>query len=151
MVTLTPALPAGIQVTYLWTPSAGLSNPNISSPVASPADDITYTLLVTSDKGCSASDKVFVKVLKSVEIPNIFSPNGDGIHDRWEINYLESYPGCTIDVYNRYGQLIYHSVGYKNPWDGKVNGKDAPVGTYYYIVDPKNGRAKRSGYVDIIR
>ncbi len=150
-VMLTPSLAAGMPVTYLWTPPTGLSNPAIATPNASPADDITYTLTVTSDKGCSASDKVFVKVLRSVEIPNIFSPNGDGVHDKWMILYLESYPGCTIDVYNRYGQLVYHSIGYTNPWDGKVNGKDAPVGTYYYIVDPKNGRAKRSGYVDIIR
>jgi len=36
-------------------------------------------------------------------------------------------------------------------WDGRVNGKDMPVGTYYYIVDPKNGRQKQAGYVDIVR
>ena len=151
VVTLTPALNAGIPVTYLWTPPTGLNNPAIPYAVASPPYDITYTLTVTSDQGCSASDMVFVKVLKAPIIPNIFSPNGDGIHDRWEISYLESYPGCTVEIYNRYGQLIYHSVGYSKPWDGTINGKHAPIGTYYYIVDPKNGRKKVAGYVDIIR
>lgn len=150
-VTLTPALNVGVPLTYLWTPPTGLNDPTSSFPVASPTDDITYTLTVTTPQGCTASDNVFVKVLKAPIIPNIFSPNGDGVHDRWVIPYLESYPGCTIDVVNRYGQLVFRSVGYATAWDGKVNGKDVPVGTYYYVIDPKNGRSKVTGYVDIIR
>jgi gliding motility-associated-like protein len=150
-VQLTPAVNASMPVTYSWTPVSYLSNPNIPDPIASPPDDFTYTLTVTTDKGCSGSDKVFIKVLKRPDIPNIFSPNGDGIHDVWEIKYMDSYPGCTVDIVNRYGQLVYHSVGYTKPWDGKINGVDAPVGTYYYVIDPKNGRAKITGYVDIIR
>ena len=151
-VMLTPAVPIGINVTYLWSPAATLNNAAVSNPLSSPKDDITYTLNVTSDKGCVARpDQVFVKVLKMPAIPNIFSPNGDGIHDRWGIEYLNTYPGATIDIYNRYGQLVFHSVGYATQWDGKANGKDVPVGTYYYVIDPKNGRQKIAGYVDVIR
>jgi gliding motility-associated-like protein len=151
-VSLTPSLSiGGPSVTYLWTPPAGLNNVNVPSPISKPDDDITYTLTVTTINGCSDNDQVFVKVLKAPLIPNIFSPNGDGVHDRWEIPYLQSYPGCTIDLYNRYGQLVYRSVGYATAWDGKANGKDVPVGTYYYVIDPKNGRQKIAGYVDIIR
>ena len=150
-VALTPALNANVPVTYQWTPPTGLNNATSASPLASPTSDITYTLTVTSSQGCKASDAVFVKVLKAPAVPNIFSPNGDGVHDRWIIQYLESYPGCTIDIVNRYGQPVFHSVGYTTPWDGKVNGKDVPVGTYYYVIDPKNGRSKMAGYVDIIR
>ncbi len=150
-VMLTPALSASMPVTYLWTPGTGLNDATSSFPLASPSEDITYTLTVTTSQGCTASDKVFVKVLKAPIIPNIFSPNGDGVHDKWIIPYLESYPGCTIDVVNRYGQLVFRSVGYTTAWDGKVNGKDVPVGTYYYVIDPKNGRSKVTGYVDIIR
>ena len=84
-------------------------------------------------------------------IPNVFSPNADGINDKWIITYLESYPGSSIDVYNRYGQVIFHSVGYNNPWDGTFKGKPVPSGTYYYIVDPKNGRKKITGFVDVLR
>ncbi|HSU27936.1 MAG TPA: PKD domain-containing protein [Chitinophagaceae bacterium] len=150
-VTLSPALTAGMPVTYLWTPSSGLNDVTLPAVIASPADDITYTLTVTSDQGCHTNDQVFVKVLKAPVIPNIFSPNNDGTHDTWEIQYLESYPGATVDIYNRYGQLIFHSSGYTHAWDGTINGKPVPIGTYYYIVDPKNGRKKVSGYVDVIR
>ncbi|MBK7560516.1 MAG: PKD domain-containing protein [Chitinophagaceae bacterium] len=150
-VQLTPALNASMPVTYLWNPVTYLSDPTIAYTIASPPDDKTYTLTVTTDKGCAKSDDVFIKVLKAPAIPNIFSPNGDGIHDTWVIQYLESYPGATVDIFNRYGQLIYHSEGYANPWDGTINGKPVPVGTYYYIVTPKNGRKQISGYVDVIR
>jgi gliding motility-associated-like protein len=150
-VTLTPALNTGYPVSYSWTPPTWLDNPQSPTPRSAPQDDITYTLTVTSDKGCASSDNVTVKLLKKLAIPNIFSPNNDGIHDQWEIPGLASYPGCTVDVYNRYGQLIYHSIGYDKPWDGTVNGKPVPVGTYYYIVNPKNGAQKIAGYVDVIR
>jgi gliding motility-associated-like protein len=67
------------------------------------------------------------------------------------IGFLDTYPGCTVEIFNRYGQRIYHSIGYSIPWDGTINGKPVPVGTYYYIVDPKNGRQKMTGYVDVVR
>ncbi|MGC8064221.1 MAG: gliding motility-associated C-terminal domain-containing protein, partial [Sediminibacterium sp.] len=71
--------------------------------------------------------------------------------DRWHIQYLESYPGATVDVYNRYGQLVFSSIEYSVDWDGTVNGKPLPIGTYYYVINPKNGRKIISGSVTIIR
>lgn len=142
---------SGNNLTYLWTPNQYMDNNLSPTPKVSPPDDIYYTLTVTSSDNCTAKDQVFVKVLKAPVIPNIFSPNGDGVHDRWEIAFLSTYPGCTIDIFNRYGQLVYHSVGYDKPWDGTINGKLAPVGTYYYLVNPKNGRKQVAGYVDLIR
>jgi gliding motility-associated-like protein len=151
MIKLTPTLITGIPVTYAWTPPTYLSNPAIASPDASPPTDFNYTLTVTSDKGCTTSDDVFVKLLKNLVIPNIFSPNGDGVHDKWVIDFLDSYPGCVVQIYNRYGQMVQRYVNYTTPWDGKINGRDAPVGTYYYIIDPKNGKKPLTGFVDIIR
>ncbi|MBI5372269.1 MAG: PKD domain-containing protein [Sphingobacteriales bacterium] len=143
---------SGNDLSYLWTPNLYFAAGNtVLNPVILGVEDITYTLAVTGRGGCMESDQVYIKVLKKPMVPNIFSPNGDGIHDKWEILYLESYPGCTIDVVNRYGQPVFHSIGYTSPWDGKINGRDAPVGTYYYVIDPKNGRARISGYVDVIR
>jgi gliding motility-associated-like protein len=136
---------------YLWTPSTALNSNTIANPKASPVTDITYTLKVTSSEGCADTDIVFVKVLLAPVIPNAFSPNGDGINDKWEITSLESYPGCTVDVYNRYGQVIFRSVGYTKPWDGTYQSKPVPAGTYYYIVNPKNGRQQIAGFVDVLR
>jgi gliding motility-associated-like protein len=141
----------GNAIRYSWTPATWLSNAAVAQPVATPQDDITYTLTATSAEGCIASDVVLVKVLKTPGVPNTFSPNGDGIHDRWEIQYLNTYPGVTVDIYNRYGQLVYQSVGYGTAWDGTYKGKPLPAGTYYYIINPKNGRKAMTGFVDIIR
>ncbi|MET0392167.1 MAG: PKD domain-containing protein [Chitinophagaceae bacterium] len=151
MATMTPVLVTGIPVSYEWSPATWLNNAFIPNAVVSPLGDQPYKLTVTSDKGCVTTDELFVKLLLDPVIPNIFSPNGDGIHDKWVIESLESYPGCVVQIYNRYGQPIYKVVNYTTPWDGRVNGKDVPVGTYYYIIDPKNGRKPITGYLDIIR
>lgn len=138
--------------TFLWTPDTYfLTSNTVQRPIVKGVEDITYTLTVTGRGDCVASDQVFIKVLKGPEIPNIFSPNGDGVHDKWQIKYLDTYPECTVEIFNRYGQMIYRSVGYGIPWDGTVNGKAVPIGTYYYIVNPKNGRVIITGYVDVIR
>jgi gliding motility-associated-like protein len=145
------ATATGIGLSYLWTPATFLNKDTVLVPLTSPNMDITYKLTVTGRGGCVSSDEVFVKLLKAPVIPNAFSPNGDGINDTWVIKYLESYPGATVEVFNRYGQIMYFSTGYSKPWDGKSNGVDLPVGTYYYIVNPKNGRKALSGSLTILR
>ncbi|RYY40572.1 MAG: PKD domain-containing protein [Chitinophagaceae bacterium] len=141
----------GNSLVYVWTPVRWLDNPSIPRPAVRPQGDETYTLTVTTADGCEASDAVVVKMLKAPIIPNVFTPNGDGVNDRWVIEYLESYPGATIEIFNRYGQPVFRSVNYPSAWDGTLNGKPLPTGTYYYIINPKNGRKQMSGFVDLIR
>ena len=136
---------------YRWSPVTDLNNPNTLQPVTKPTVDRTYVLTVTGAGGCSSSDDVFVKVLLAPVIPNVFSPNGDGINDVWNIRYLNSYIGASVKVFDRYGKMIFESIGYNTPWDGKKAGKELPVGVYYYIIDPKNGRKAMSGSVTILR
>jgi len=136
-VALTADFIYGTDLRYLWTPSQFLNSDTARAPLSSPLDDITYRLTVTGIGGCIAGDTLFVKVLKAPMIPNAFSPNGDGINDEWRIQYLESYPGTTVDIFNRYGQKVFSSIGYDKPWDGKYNGKVLPLGTYYYVINPK--------------
>lgn len=149
-VSLSPQFIYGTQLNYIWTPSQYLNNDTALAPISTPTNDITYRLLVTGIGGCTTSDTLFVKVLKNPVIPNAFSPNGDGINDVWKIDYLDSYQGATVDIFNRYGQKVFSSLGYSNPWNGKYNGKTLPVGTYYYVINPKNGRKIFSGSVTII-
>lgn len=138
-------------LTYLWSPTAGLNDPTLLVPTASPAQDTRYLLTVTSNKGCADTSSMFVRVLFKPVIPNTFTPNGDGYNDKWDILYLDSYPGAVIEVYSDAGLLVFQSRGYNNPWDGTNNGKPLPAGTYYYVVDPKNKRPKMAGYVTILR
>jgi gliding motility-associated-like protein len=117
---------------YPITVSGGISADYVINPVAG-------TLTITA-------------IPSTITIPNAFTPNGDGFNDLWEIRALVDYPRCMVSVYNRYGSLVYHSKGYSRPWDGTYNGRQVPVGTYYYIVDPNNGSsAKLSGSVTVLR
>jgi gliding motility-associated-like protein len=149
-IVLNPTV-SGSNLSYQWTPALYLDNASIKNPKFTPGVDQAYRLTVTGIGGCSAFDDVFVKVLKSPVIPNAFSPNKDGINDTWNIQYLDSYPGCTIEVFDRYGRRIFASQGYDHPWNGTINGKEISVGVYYYIINPKNGRKPISGSVTILK
>ena len=90
-------------------------------------------------------------IIPTIIIPNAFTPNGDGVNDTWDIKYLNLYPNCTVAIFNRWGQNLFSSVGYGVPWDGTYRGAALPTGTYYYIVNLKDGGKVLSGYVAIIR
>jgi gliding motility-associated-like protein len=145
------ATASGDNLTYKWSPSAGLDHDDILNPTVTPTNNTTYRLVVTNSEGCSAAGNVNVSVLKYPVIPNTFTPNGDGINDTWNILYLNSYPGNTVEIFDRYGKKIFSSIGYSIPWDGTYNGVVLPSGTFYYVIDPKNGRKVIAGSVTIVR
>lgn len=142
---------SGKGLTYLWSPPSDITPVQSLRPSVSATEDRVYTIKATSSDGCTASDQLLVTVLKIVKVPNAFTPNGDNINDTWQIKFLATYPGCEVDVFNRYGQPVYHSTGYLTPWNGTYNGQPLPGGTYYYIIKPKNGRVPMNGSVTIIR
>lgn len=137
---------------YLWAPNVAIDDNKVLTPKVYPTNDQLYQLKVTSADGCSSLDEVFVKVLKTPVVPNAFSPNGDGINDSWVIRNLDSYASVEVQVFDRYGQLVFKEKGYNKPWDGNHIGKPLPAGTYYYLIDRKiGGASKLSGSVSIIR
>jgi gliding motility-associated-like protein len=144
-------------ISYQWIPPTGLNNASIEDPVASPSATTVYTLDVTDANQCEASDSIKINVSgggggsSKILVPNAFSPNGDGINDTWVITNLSAYPGATVDVFNRYGQLVFHSENYNKAWDGTFNGKSLPAATYYYIIDPKNNEKKQAGSVTLFK
>ena len=144
---------SGRSISYSWTPADSvLDNPKIPHPRVSPVNDLVYQLTVTSADGCVDSAGVQVIVLQPVIAPNVFSPNGDGINDTWVLRYLDKYPNADVQVFNRYGQPVYHAQGgYSRPWDGTYKGQPLPVGTYYWIIKPGSGRKQMSGSVTILR
>ena len=146
-----PATVMGDQLTYKWFPSTFLDHDDVLNPIVTPSSDITYTLIVSTAVGCTASTKVFIKVLNGLEVANAFSPNGDGINDVWAIKYLDSYPNAVVEVFNREGSRVFLSNGYSKPFDGTFRGAPLPVGVYYYIINPRNGRKIITGPLTIIR
>ncbi len=134
-----------------WLPNIFLTTPNaLSTRVTSPVDQLYY-LTVSNSDGCSNSDSVIVTVLKTPVVPNAFSPNGDGINDTWVIRYLNSYSNVSVQIFDRYGQIVYQNTGYNQPWNGLRNHKPLPVGVYYYVIDRKIAAPKITGSVTIIR
>lgn len=151
-VVFQPVTRDSVNVTFEWSPASELSNAAALRPVYIARDDNTFTVTATArEGGCSAADFMTVKVLRPVIVPNAFTPNGDGVHDTWEIANLDRYPGCSVAVFNRYGQQVFGSAGYAVMWNGTSNGKALPAGTYYYIIDFKSGSGRLTGSVTIIR
>ncbi|WP_316765331.1 gliding motility-associated C-terminal domain-containing protein [Pedobacter frigiditerrae] len=139
----------GDNVTYLWSPATYLDDPTKLNPIATPPNDITYTLTVQSN--CNVStDEVFVKVYPKIEIPSAFTPNGDGINDSWNIPSIASFPNPKLKVVNRNGQLVFQSTN-TQPWDGKSNGKNLPTGVYYYTLYLNEDFKTYSGWVLLTR
>jgi len=137
---------------YEWFPEPYFNYPNSYNPYASPSSTSLLYLKVTSVDNCIALDTVTVTVKDyQLDIPNAFSPNGDHINDTWDIQLLSSYVFSKVQVFNRYGQSVFSSVGYDNPWDGTSNGKPLPVGTYYYIIEPGMSKPRRTGTITILR
>lgn len=138
---------------YDWTPLSGLSGNGIPDPIAAPATTTVYSVTTTFN-GCTYTDQVIVAVIRRIVPPNTFTPNGDGINDTWEIPGINDYPGTEVIIYDRWGQKIFTSNGYREPWDGTNNGRTLAVGTYYYHIqlNQLEGRSPPyTGFISIVR
>lgn len=95
----------------------------------------------TNPNGCISQDSINITTsgFPCLEIIDVFSPNDDGINDFWEIPGIEAYPKAEVSIFNRWGQLLFFSVGYSTPWNGKFNNEPLPTGDYFYIIDLGNG------------
>lgn len=95
----------------------------------------------TNPNGCISQDSINITTsgFPCLEIIDVFSPNDDGINDYWEIPGIEAYPKAEVSIFNRWGQLLFFSVGYSTPWNGKFNNEPLPTGDYFYIIDLGNG------------
>ncbi len=83
-----------------------------------------------------------------------YQPSHEGYSPVHKINsgfFHPAYPGATVDVYDRSGQIIFHSLNYDRDWDETFKGKPLAIGTYYYVINPRNGKGVFSGSITIIR
>lgn len=133
-----PSGPSGS--TFSWTPDSLLDAANAPNPFADVSHTTWFVLTVTSPNGCVSVDSVLITVVPQVVVPSGFTPNGDGHNDVWQIDYIELFPNCEVEIYNRWGEPLFKSVGYHTPWDGRYNGGFVPVGTYYYAINLNDPR-----------
>ena len=138
---------------YRWEPETGLDNNTIPNPTATPTEPTWYFAFALNGYGCEEVDSVFIDVIEDILPYNVFTPNGDGINDYFEIRNSDRFPEMLVEIYSRWGDQLYSTVGYGtgNQWDGTARGQDVPVGTYYYIIVPYPGANPISGNVTIIR
>ncbi|MCP4520391.1 MAG: gliding motility-associated C-terminal domain-containing protein, partial [Cytophagales bacterium] len=103
-----------------------------------PTESTIYNVVAwNEEENCNTSVPASVLVVERVKIPNVFTPNGDGAHEVWEIESIEDYPNARVQIFTKWGQKVYETFANyaENPWDGKYNGKETPVGVYYYIIE----------------
>ncbi len=102
-------------------------------------DSFTYKICNPSCPNVCSYSKVYITVgqdrIDECFVPNIITPNGDGVNDALTIHCLVNYPNNRIRVYNRWGDLVYNEGPYNNDWAGTYNDEDLPEGTYYYILE----------------
>ena len=149
--------------TYSWTgPNMFVSsNAIVSIPGFSPASAGYYVVQITDSLGCNTTDSVKVSIVVTPDclfIPGLVTPDLDGHNDTWNIPGLDYFVNAQVDIFNRWGNLVYSVSPYTTPWSGEINegleidGKDGkvPLGTYFYLIrlnDDANTEYK--GYVEL--
>lgn len=113
--------------------------------------DGNYLVRVVDGKGCETSIEVPMEFI-DIEIPNFFTPDGDGYKDTWAIKNSEAFPDIYVKIYDRYGRTIKEFIG-QGEWDGSYNKTDLPTGDYWYIIKLNGPRDSREfiGHVTVYR
>jgi gliding motility-associated-like protein len=147
-----------IGVAYQWLPAIGLNNPSSPTPMVTATTEREYIVNITTDKGCTTSDTVLVKIgtaeNKAVVVPTAFTPDGNGINDL--LRPLGNF-AVTLDyfrVFNRWGAMLYQTSEWGAGWDGRYKGLAQPPETYTWTLSAKSADGqplKLSGKTLLIR
>lgn len=136
---------------YLWSPPEYLNVASIYNPIATVNESTQFFVSITNDYGCFGEDSVWVYIAQELIFGTAFTPNNDGNNDTWIIQNIELYPNAEVSIMSRYGNIVYESIGYTTPWDGTFNGKEVPVGSYFYIINLGDGFETKTGSISVIR
>ncbi|TBN01318.1 T9SS type B sorting domain-containing protein [Hyunsoonleella flava] len=95
-----------------------------------------YTVRFRDKKGCGEGSETVILL----DYPKFFTPNGDGINDRWQIKGLQRFPEAIIFIYDRYGKLIKQISANSSGWDGTFNGAELVTSDYWFVANLTNER-----------
>ncbi len=119
---------------YSWNPTEFLSCSDCDDPVALPENTTVYTVTGTTNN-CSSTDTVRLIIgCKYIFAPTTFTPNGDGINDRYRV-YGPKINNFAISIFDRWGKLVYHSTDQLEGWDGKCKGIPVNSGVYVWVIN----------------
>lgn len=146
---------------YLWSPDKYLNFNDVPDPIVRPDEKIIYTLQVTDDNGCVATQKVNVHMENRIFIPNLFTPNDDGNNDTFLI-YGSGIEELSLTIYNSMGVKVYENSDVNdiqtNGWDGNYSGSMSDNGTYYWKINGFYNNGERvlfngnsTGIINLIR
>jgi gliding motility-associated-like protein len=98
--------------------------------------DGIYTVAITDSNSCNKDFSYIVEdTCVEIMIHDVITPNGDGTNDVWVIEGIQNYPENAVQIFDKWGTLLYEKTNYDNAWGGKSNkGELLPDGTYYYLV-----------------
>ena len=129
--------PGGNCLYYNWFPPLGLSKTNISNPIAKPDVNTRYIVNARTEEGCSITDSIDVIVIPDsyIDVPNAFTPDGDGLNETFNPVYDCDIAEYNLKVFNRWGQLIYTTDQIQAGWDGEFNNRNVSQGIYLYVIN----------------
>ncbi len=135
---------AGVGSTYEWSPSEFLSDTHIYNPLSIPDSDITYIVKIVTDAGCIYYDTTSVQVVYQtlVTFPNAFTPNHDGVNDVFSYIVRGPFDLNAFRIFDRWGNAVFSSSVLMEGWDGRLQGRDAELGGYVYMISGKDGNGK---------
>lgn len=121
---------------YTWTPSTDLTCVGCSNPTSTPTETITYTVITADSNGCSSIDNItiYVEFQNVIFVPNIFSPNGDGVND---ILYVRGMGVSNLKffLYDRWGEKVFETTSLDKGWDGTFRGKEMNKAVFVYYLE----------------
>ena len=133
---------------YLWSPADFLSATDIANPISTPSANVLYTVMGALINGCTGSGQIQITLQSAgkeilITPAKAFAP--ENLEDAfWQIESVENYPDCTLNIYDERGTLILREQNYNNTWDGTYEGTPLPEGVYYFVfacpeLNPKTG------------
>jgi gliding motility-associated-like protein len=138
---------------FLWSPDSTLGCSTCPDPFVWPTTTTVYTVELTDGNGCKATSSVTVFFRGTLFVPNTFTPNNDGINDRF-LALATEVDDFRMLVYNRWGQLIFETDRLGEGWDGRYKGHESPIDTYVWRVDLREANGSQHtlfGHVNLVR
>jgi len=143
--------PTGTALNFLWDFGDGSTDVTFNATHTYASDDeFKVVLSAESDKGCKDSTSLLAHVIiDEIEVPNVITPNGDGVNDVFVIKNITKLKNSTLYIYNRWGTKVFSATNYQNTWDGD----DLPDGVYFWYIEYETyfQKNKENGSLTIIR